>query len=154
MMSCGEEDTAPRRAWGFFRPADWGNWVAAMSFSSVIDFFLKNLLKYSWFIMSVSAQQQSDSVTHILFHILSHYGLLQDIEYNSLFYTGGHCLSTLSISLPLLTPKLINLLPSSTYPPPWQPQVLFCESIFVWYIAFCLFLISRNCYHIFLSDFA
>ena len=29
--------------------------------------------------------------THILFQILFHYGLLQDIEYSSLCYTGGPC---------------------------------------------------------------
>ena len=45
--------------------------------------------------MLVSGVQQSDSVIHIymyiLFHIHFHYSLLQDIEYNSLFYTVGSC---------------------------------------------------------------
>ena len=42
--------------------------------------------------------QQSDSVIHIyvhilFFNILFHYGLLQDVEDNSLCYTVGTCLS-------------------------------------------------------------
>ena len=44
--------------------------------------------------------QQNDCYTyiHILFHILFHYGLSQDIEYSSLWYTvGSCCLSSLYI---------------------------------------------------------
>ena len=41
----------------------------------------------------ISAVQQNDSVIYIYtsFHILFHYGLSQDIEYNSLCYTIGPC---------------------------------------------------------------
>ena len=41
----------------------------------------------------ISAVQKSDSVIHIyvLFHILFHYGLSQDIEYSSLCFTVGPC---------------------------------------------------------------
>ena len=53
----------------------------------------------------ISAVQQNGLVmythTHIyiyiLFYILFHYGLLQDIEYNSLCSTVGPCLSILCI---------------------------------------------------------
>ena len=40
-----------------------------------------------------SAVQPSDSVTHmyILFQILFHYRLLQDIEYSSLYFIVGPC---------------------------------------------------------------
>ena len=46
-------------------------------------------------LMLVSAVQQSDSLIHILFHILFHYGSLQNIEYSSLCYVVGPCLSIL-----------------------------------------------------------
>ena len=41
----------------------------------------------------ISATQQGDPVMHvyILFPILFHYGLLQDIEYSPLCYTVGLC---------------------------------------------------------------
>ena len=56
--------------------------------------------------MLISAVQQSDSVTHIyvLFHILSHYGLSQDAEYNSLSYIAGPCCLSILYILHLLTP--------------------------------------------------
>ena len=47
-------------------------------------------------VVLISAVQQSDSVcefrmcVHIIFHIF-HYGLSQDIEYGSLYYTVGTC---------------------------------------------------------------
>lgn len=40
-------------------------------------------------IVLVSGMQQSESVIHILFPF--HYGLLQDIEYDSLYYAVGPC---------------------------------------------------------------
>ena len=43
----------------------------------------------------ISAIQQSDSVINILFHTLFHYGLSQDVEYSSLRYAVGTCLSIL-----------------------------------------------------------
>ena len=58
-------------------------------------YIFKILLKYSWFTMLclIAAVRPSDSVIHIyiLFHILFHYGLSQDIEYSSLCYTVGPC---------------------------------------------------------------
>ena len=47
----------------------------------------------------MSAMQQSDSVTrvYIIFHILFHDDLSQDIEHSSLCYTVGTCLSILYI---------------------------------------------------------
>ena len=48
------------------------------------------------------AVEQSDSVIniyiiYIYIYILSHYGLSQDIEYSSLCYTVGPCLSILYV---------------------------------------------------------
>ena len=45
-------------------------------------------------VVLISAVQQSDSVIHtymyldMLFHVLFHYGLSQDTEYSSQYYTG------------------------------------------------------------------
>ena len=53
----------------------------------------------------------------ILFHILFHYDLLQDIEYSSLCYTVGHCcLSVLYILVCICLPQTPNLsLPAPTH---------------------------------------
>ena len=55
-------------------------------------------------VVLISAVQQSDSVIHtcmyldMLFHVLFHYGLSQDIEYSSLYYTvRSGCLPVLYI---------------------------------------------------------
>ena len=82
------------------RVLEWG----AIAFStidtrSVLNLFYWNIVVYN---VLISGVQQSDSVTytHIytLFHILFHYGLLQDIEYCSLCYiVGPYCLSILYI---------------------------------------------------------
>ena len=51
--------------------------------------------------MLISAVQESDSVIYIIFHILFHYGLSQDIEYSSLCSTVGPCSSLLfKVNLP------------------------------------------------------
>ena len=42
-------------------------------------------------VVLISVVLQSDSVIHILFHILFHYGLSQDTEYGSLCNTVGPC---------------------------------------------------------------
>ena len=57
--------------------------------------------------MLVSGVQQNDSVIHIYFpfHILSHYGLLQNVEYSSLCYIVGTCLSILYIGFRFLKCK-------------------------------------------------
>ena len=65
-------------------------------------FFLKKLLKYSWFtILGQSLLQQSDSLIHMctfFFYVLFHYGWSQNIQYSSLCYTGGPCcLSILNV---------------------------------------------------------
>ena len=58
--------------------------------------------------MLISAVQQSDSVIHIyiLFYILFHYGLSQDVEYSSLYYTVGPAvIQSIFNSLHVLTPN-------------------------------------------------
>ena len=56
---------------------------------------------------------------YILFHILFHYGLSQDIYYSSLCYTiGPYCLSTVYISVASVNPKQIN----HFYPLPGFPD--------------------------------
>ena len=55
-------------------------------------FFLSIVLKSSWFIIFlVLCLQQSDSNIYIIFQILFHYRLLQDIEYSFLCYTINPC---------------------------------------------------------------
>ena len=49
-----------------------------------------------YYVVLTSAVQQSDSVIYVcvciyIFHNLFHYGLSQDIEYSSLYYTAGPC---------------------------------------------------------------
>ena len=69
----------------------------------------------------ISLVQQDDSVTythtHILFHILFHYGLSQDIEYSFQCYAVGPCcLSTLFILF------IIACICSSQSLPPFLPH--------------------------------
>ena len=68
-------------------------WEGSSFFFIIFLFF--NFIEVEWIytVGFISAVQQSDSVLHvyILFHILSHYGLSQDIEYSSLGYTVGPC---------------------------------------------------------------
>ena len=62
---------------------------------------------------------------YILFHILFHYGLPQDIDYSSLWYTAGPC--CLSI---LYTPICIQPVPNPTLshsPPLCQLPLLRCQ---------------------------
>ena len=55
-----------------------------------IFYFIDVSLTYN--VLFISAKQQNDAVIHICsFNILFHYGLLQDVEYSSLSYTGGAC---------------------------------------------------------------
>ena len=70
--------------------------------------------------MLISAVQQSDSVIHtcILFHILFHYDLSQDIESSSLCYTVG-CLKLIHpihTTLHLLIPHSQSSPPASLLP--------------------------------------
>ena len=60
----------------------------------------------------------------LLFHILFHYGLSQDIEYSSLCYIVGPCLCIhfMYNSLHLLIPTS-HFIPPLTPCPPWQLQV-------------------------------
>lgn len=65
------------------------------SFNSFFTFFLlkKILLKQFTYNLLLSVVQQRDSIIHIyiLFNILFHYHLSQDVEYISLCYTIGPC---------------------------------------------------------------
>ena len=59
---------------------------------------------------------------YIIFHILFHYGLSQEIEYSSLCYTvGPYCLSITDIILCICQSQIPSL--SLPTPLPWQPQV-------------------------------
>ena len=84
--------------------------------------------------MLVSAVQQSDSVIHIyiyiLFHILFHYGLSQDIEYSSLCSTVGPCCLPILYMFVSANPKL-PIHPSLTpLPLSKHKSVLYiCESV-------------------------
>ena len=62
--------------------------------------------------MLISAVQQSDSVIHmyILFHILSHYDLSEDIEYSSLCYTVASLIARLVKNLPAMQETLVRFL--------------------------------------------
>ena len=94
-------------------------------FFLILDSFLKTLktflflLLLIYHVVLISAVQQSDSVIHIciLFLILFHYGLSQDIESSSLCYTVGPCcLSILYILVCICysqTPNLSLFYPSS-----------------------------------------
>ena len=76
----------------------------------------------------------SRSYIHILFHILSHYGLSHDAEYSSLCYTVGPCCLSHSVDngLHLLTPNSQSdpLPPLPTWQPPvsslMSPRCCFC----------------------------
>ena len=69
--------------------------IGEILFYSNKQFFIEVQLIYN--VVLVSGVQQSDSVIYIyiLFQVLFHYGLLQEIEQSSLCYTVGPCLSTL-----------------------------------------------------------
>ena len=56
----------------------------------LIFFLIEVLLIYSVFLVYSKVIQLYIDI--FFFHILFHYGLLQDIEYSSLYYTVGHCL--------------------------------------------------------------
>ena len=59
---------------------------------------------------------------NIPFHILFHYGILQDIDYSSLFYTAGPCcLSIQYIIVCMCKSRLQSIPPPSVSP--FQPQV-------------------------------
>ena len=91
--------------------------------------------------MLISAVQQSDSVIHtyiyvyILFHILSHYGLSQDIDFSSLCYAiESYCLSILYIIVCTLIPNSQLLLPPPSLPLVRHNSLLYvCESFFLFH---------------------
>ena len=80
-------------------------------------------LKHSWFtVLSLSAVY--DSVIHkytFFFYNLFHCGLLQNIEYSSLCYTVGCCLSILYKMVCTYRPQTPS--PSLSLSPPRQPQI-------------------------------
>ena len=61
--------------------------------SKCMFFFKKIEVQLAYNAVLLSAVQQSDSVIHlhILFYILRHYGLSQDVEYSSLCSKVGPC---------------------------------------------------------------
>ena len=73
------------------------------------------------------AVQQSDAHKCILFHILSHDGLSQDIEYSSLCYTVGQFIHPAYNSLCLPTPTAYSIL--SSFPSPLEITNLFSVSV-------------------------
>ena len=66
-----------------------------------IFLFKKKKLWLIYNVVLISVVLQSDSVIHTFMHsfleIIFHYGLSQDIEYYSLCYTVGPCLSILCV---------------------------------------------------------
>ena len=100
--------------------------------------FLKILLKCSFFLQCCvnffyTAKWLRYRYIYILFHILFHYGLSQDIEYSSLCYTVGPCCLSILYIIVCLCPSQTPI-PSLPYPcPPWQPQVC---SLYLW-VCFC-----------------
>ena len=85
-------------------------------------FFLQILLKYNWFIVIYSGVQLSDSVIHILFHMLF-IDLSQDIKYSSLCYTVELA------KLILLCYALLNLKNFIFF---FWPCCAACESLVPW----------------------
>ena len=77
----------------------WGEAWSSADFSFHSDicilflffFLIEVLLIYN--VLLISAVRQSDSVIHIyiVFYIIFHYGLSQDIEFSFLCYTVGPC---------------------------------------------------------------
>ena len=64
------------------------------NYGNALFLFLKIYFTQVYLIYNVvliSSVQQSDSVIYILFHILFHSGLSQDVEYSPLCYTVGPC---------------------------------------------------------------
>ena len=103
-------------------------------FLSLSFFSTEVLLIYS--VVLVSGVQKSGSGTytythtHIIFHIIFHYGLVQDVEYRSLYYMVGHCcLSILYIVICTCQSPIPNLsLPHSLFS--WVIIVsCVCESV-------------------------
>ena len=112
---------------------------------------LKILLKYSWFVVClISALKQSDSVRNILFHILFHYGLSQDVEYSSLWYAVGTCLSVLYV-FASANPRLPGLCSYTSLTLGNHKSVIVSGSLFLFcrYVCFCSILDSTyKWYHL------
>ena len=118
-------------------PLDIFNTYSMLSSISFIVLFLNLyccILVYN--VVFIYAIQQSDSVIYcihiyILFHILLHDGLSQDIEYSSLCCTVGLCcLSIMNIIVCICSPHTPN--PFFPYPLPLDNHrsgLYLCESI-------------------------
>ena len=67
--------------------------LAHVKFKMYVLFLKKIEVQLAYNVVLLSAVQQSDSVIHIyiLFYILFHYGLSQDVEYSSLCSKVGPC---------------------------------------------------------------
>ena len=89
-------------------------------------------------VVLVSSAQQSDSVTHvyisILFQILFHYSLLQDIEYSSVLYSRSLLFTYFIYSRVYMLSQTPNLSP---VPAPPSPFVTLVSSISVGLFLFC-----------------
>ena len=103
--------------------------------------FLKPQLIYS-----VSGIGQSDQLHNacmfLLFHILFHYMLLQDIEYTSLCCTVGPCLFYVQQCVSV-NPKLLIYLSSQAFPL-FNRKLVFCVCAFCEYIHLCYILDSTQ----------
>ena len=99
-------------------------------------FFFFLLLKYSWFTMLYSFLVYSKEIqlyifiymTHTLFQVLSHYGLLQDIECSSLCCTVGPCCSLVLHTVVCICYSQTPNLSLPPHPPPF-PFGLFSVSV-------------------------
>ena len=113
------------------------------------EFFL---LKYCWLTMLCQFYVYHKVIQiRILFQLLCHYRLLQDIEYSSLCHIGGWCYVFKYSSV---NPKLL-IYPSSLFPPTGNHKLLFyiCESLFCKYYFVSFFKTSYKWYDTCLSLF-
>ena len=81
--SCLENPMDRGAWWGTIHgvPKSW-TWLVTNTFIFIID------LQYCVNFCSIA---KLVSYTYVLFHIIFYYGLSQDIEYSSLYYTGRPC---------------------------------------------------------------
>ena len=110
----------------------WWTGIPFLNFFRFVEVYL------SYPVMLISAVQQNNSVIHIyiLFLILSHYGLLQDIEYSHLGSTAGHyLLSNLHVIVCISNPKL-PICPFSTPYSSLATTGVFSVSEFEWVFSF------------------
>ena len=98
----------------------------------VIGFWFAKVFLFDWSIVDLQCcvnlcyTAKCFSYIYILFHILFHYGLSQDIEHSSLCYTTGLCLSILYIIICTVNPQIPSLSsPKLTLPLGNQKSILY-----------------------------